>query len=573
MKTQFNVAAAVTLVVASAAQAQQSTQWRTVDAGNGHWYVVTDQYFQTWTEARDYAESMGGHLATMTSAAEQAFVRALVMAVAPAWEGECWLGAWQDASAPEFAEPSAGWRWVTGEPWSFTAWMPDRPDNAQSGSDFLAAGSNAASQFRWFDRTGVGFARAVIEWSRDCHADGLVDHGQVRAGALADVNRDGVPDLCQDLSADIRVPADYPTIQQAIDAAAAGDIIEVAAGIFGVTSPLDARGKAFTLRGTLGAEGVPATIVDGAETSRLLDCVLGEGPRTRFENICFQRGFGLQRQPVWILHSSPTFVRCLVRDSRTPVEGTVGIYGGCPVFMDCRIIDNSAGAGGAVAVAYTNPQFRGCTFSGNRADGYGGAFYCSVNGRVSLDGCLVNANTAGISDGGFRFAMAGSGFFRNTRVCGNLPDNGGVADDGGLNCYAGSCTACTGDADGDGVPNESDNCPLVPNPAQVDCNANGVGDACDPLGTDCDQNGQFDTCQISAGASDINRNWVLDSCECIADLFVDGAVNGVDLGVLLAYWGPTTSAPPSQRSDMNRDGAVDGVDLGYLLSRWGACGN
>jgi len=68
-------------------------------------------------------------------------------------------------------------------------------------------------------------------------------------------------------------------------------------------------------------------------------------------------------------------------------------------------------------------------------------------------------------------------------------------------------------------------------------------------------------------------NGTPDDCECVADLNGDGAVNGVDLGVLLAYWGPTTSASASQRSDRNRDGVVDGIDLGYLLSRWGPCTN
>jgi hypothetical protein len=110
------------------------------------------------------------------------------------------------------------------------------------------------------------------------------------------------------------------------------------------------------------------------------------------------------------------------------------------------------------------------------------------------------------------------------------------------------------DADGDGIPDNRDNCPNTQNPSQSDCDGDGIGDACDSGG-------------------DFNGNDVPDNCECIADLFVDQLVNGVDLGALLAYWGPTTSAAPSQRSDMNRDGAVDGIDLGYLLSRWGPCAN
>jgi len=34
------------------------------------------------------------------------------------------------------------------------------------------------------------------------------------------------------------------------------------------------------------------------------------------------------------------------------------------------------------------------------------------------------------------------------------------------------------DADGDGIPDASDNCPLVANATQADCDQNGVGDAC-----------------------------------------------------------------------------------------------
>ncbi len=40
------------------------------------------------------------------------------------------------------------------------------------------------------------------------------------------------------------------------------------------------------------------------------------------------------------------------------------------------------------------------------------------------------------------------------------------------------------DADGDDFPNFWDNCPDVSNPDQADSNADGVGDACDPLNQD-----------------------------------------------------------------------------------------
>lgn len=59
--------------------------------------------------------------------------------------------------------------------------------------------------------------------------------------------------------------------------------------------------------------------------------------------------------------------------------------------------------------------------------------------------------------------------------------------------------------------------------------------------------------------------------QCVGDLVPDGRVDGGDLGVLLAYWGPTNSSSFSLASDLNQDGFVDGTDLGTLLGRWGAC--
>ncbi|MFO0873802.1 MAG: hypothetical protein U0575_07495 [Phycisphaerales bacterium] len=52
---------------------------------------------------------------------------------------------------------------------------------------------------------------------------------------------------------------------------------------------------------------------------------------------------------------------------------------------------------------------------------------------------------------------------------------------------------------------------------------------------------------------------------CPADLSGDGAVDGADLGLLIADWGRGGAA------DFNCDGVVDGADLGLLLAAWGPC--
>jgi hypothetical protein len=93
------------------------------------------------------------------------------------------------------------------------------------------------------------------------------------------------------------------------------------------------------------------------------------------------------------------------------------------------------------------------------------------------------------------------------------------------------------------------------------------------IGDDCDTNGISDACEIASGAPDNNHNNIPDTCECIGDIDVDGIVNGGDLGTLLAYWGPTTSAAASIACDLNVDGLVNGSDLGILLASWGPCSN
>ena len=90
---------------------------------------------------------------------------------------------------------------------------------------------------------------------------------------------------------------------------------------------------------------------------------------------------------------------------------------------------------------------------------------------------------------------------------------------------------------------------------------------------DCNNDGIVDKGQILQGQlPDINNNGIPDPCEqptCRnADLLADRNVNGTDLGILLAQWGPNTQYTIS---DINSDGVVDGSDLGLLLSFWGPC--
>ncbi len=99
------------------------------------------------------------------------------------------------------------------------------------------------------------------------------------------------------------------------------------------------------------------------------------------------------------------------------------------------------------------------------------------------------------------------------------------------------------DTDGDGVPDSQDNC-YLPNPDQLDCNNNGVGDVCDladgvsfdcnlndipdECEPDCNTNGIPDECDIANGTSqDADGNGIPDECEVVSGLLVmTGIVDG-----------------------------------------------
>ena len=63
----------------------------------------------------------------------------------------------------------------------------------------------------------------------------------------------------------------------------------------------------------------------------------------------------------------------------------------------------------------------------------------------------------------------------------------------------------------------------------------------------------------------------LAEAQCVGDIAADGRVDGGDLGVQLANWGPVTSTALSQACDLDGNGVVDGADLGTLLANWGYC--
>ncbi|HJM96445.1 MAG TPA: PQQ-binding-like beta-propeller repeat protein, partial [Candidatus Marinimicrobia bacterium] len=150
------------------------------EAGNDWWWAIdnvkvysppsyTEPYqiiegSFTWHEAKADAEARGGHLATITSQAEQNAITNIL--VKDYGRSRIWVGA-----TDELVE--GDWKWVTGEPFDFV--LGDNPfDNAggEPGEDYLQISSNGGA---WNDWNGPEIVGYILETQSDTDGDGFPD--------------------------------------------------------------------------------------------------------------------------------------------------------------------------------------------------------------------------------------------------------------------------------------------------------------------------------------------------------------------------------------------------------------
>jgi len=140
----------------------------------------------------------------------------------------------------------------------------------------------------------------------------------------------------------------------------------------------------------------------------------------------------------------------------------------------------------------------------------------------------------------FRFVFQSDNFITNEGVLiDNLIMEGSERDDD--------------DDDNDGILDVDDNCPLTPNPNQLDSDGDGIGDACDD---DDDNDGILDVddnCMLTANADqeDTDGDGIGNVCEDVNDDDGDGIANDVD---------NCPSVPNANQADGDNDGIGDSCD-------------
>ncbi len=96
---------------------------------NGHFYSVLSN--SDWTTAENAAQSMGGHLATIRSSAEEAWIQQTFAAYP-----YLWIGLYDPSQDSNGMAHAANFIWVDGEPLTYTNWDPAGEPNNYGGDEY-----------------------------------------------------------------------------------------------------------------------------------------------------------------------------------------------------------------------------------------------------------------------------------------------------------------------------------------------------------------------------------------------------------------------------------------------------
>ena len=255
----------------------------------------------------------------------------------------------------------------------------------------------------------------------------------------------------------------FDTIQEAIDAASNGHLVEVADGTYTSSSDPhnDFSGKAITV---YSASGDPdLCVVDGGNDGAGFAFQNGEGADSVLTGITITNARSWSGGGVFCYHCSPTLTNCVITgnsavdsspdagggglmcmyanptltgcvisgNSATSCGGGVLCLGADAVFIDCDVTGNSAYDGGGIWCDNSSPNLTGCLISDNLAEHCAG-MRCGYR-YPTLTDCTISGNIAAVNGGGICCSY-GAPTLTDCTIQGNSAANAG----GGMHCADGS---------------------------------------------------------------------------------------------------------------------------------------
>jgi uncharacterized membrane protein len=308
----------------------------------------------------------------------------------------------------------------------------------------------------------------------------------------------------------IRVPDDYPTIQQAIDVASDCDTVLVAPGIhFGTGNKnIDFLGKAIVVRSECGPE---STTIHCQEQGRAFYFHNSETAVSRLEGFSIINAEVEDRgAAILCVGSSPTIINCSV--------------------SDCEVTGKSGGGGGICCDSSSSPTITNCTLAGNAAS-EGSGIWCGENSSPSMENTIVAFNFGTAIYGSHPSAdcqLSCSDVYLNTD--GNY--GGSIGDQTGINGNISDCPVFCDMSENQFFIN--DNSPCAP---------------------------EYNECEVLMGAWGIGCSFVC------GDATANGLVDIADLVYMINYLFRGGAPPePLQAGDANCSGGVNIADLVYLIN-------
>jgi len=229
---------------------------------------------------------------------------------------------------------------------------------------------------------------------------------------------------CFTIPKTIHVPADYATIQAAVEAADEGDTILVADGIYSGPGNRDIvlEGKPIILS----ENGPEVTIINcgGSESEPHQGIIIGSGfgPETRIDGFTIRNAyFTGPGAGIMCANSSLIISNCIIENNYAFRGGGICIYGSSPIITNCIFRNNSGNEGGAMYFAnWAMPIIDECIIENNNADLGGG-----VNSNLSkplIQNTLFSGNVA--NNGGAYYNKMLGGTIKNSNFCMNSSSNG-----------------------------------------------------------------------------------------------------------------------------------------------------
>ena len=297
-----------------------------------------------------------------------------------------------------------------------------------------------------------GNASAVVAGSTFC--DNTVNH---ITGNWSDAGGNSFCPLCDKSSGPVlEVPAVYPTIQSAINAACDGAEVVVSPGTY--YERINFSGKAIVVRSTGGPE---VTTIDAQGTGTVVVMTNGEDVGTTLEGFTITNGSAFFGGGARLLGANAAFIDCHFRDNvasiagaiyfvingtqghldllRCEFDGNQALIGVGAVFaggglsaVNCVFTDNDGGQGpGAVGTNGLSTTYVNCLFAGNTGEFLGGGV-ADGSSNLLMANCVFSRNSAGMG-GGMEGSSYSSGVVTNCTFSFN--QGGGVGDSAPLfNC-------------------------------------------------------------------------------------------------------------------------------------------